>query len=377
MMQVFRYLSVRERLQASSVCKLWRDIALHHSLWQTVSLKNTRVYSWPGFGQFLRQTKATHLDVRKMLFVKEREVTWAEIVSIAGDFSGLRKLELPKVEGAVLAQLALACSRLEALHAPLVSPPLDISVIANMSQLRELRLKASAGSCLRVPDGVRSLEALAPTLTHLSLLTLEGLGESDFDVFGTLVHLQLLEIGDCTGAPRSLFKTLSDLTRLQRLRLERGHAGDNIGKLANAPALRQLELIDFNISLGFRAGLKIASNIKKLLIIPTYQNEVAKINSEIIQGVTEEMGQLEAFYLGVTNEWLEAMALAMGINKVSHPAGEKECFPLERNGQVEHISLPALYRLVCREMGPGCKVKVLKMSAQATCKQFIANLDQS
>ena len=32
--------------------------------------------------------------------------------------------------------------------------------------------------------------------------------------------------------------------------------------------------------------------------------------------------------------------------------------------QVEHISLPALYRLVCREMGSGCKVKVLKMSAQ-------------
>jgi hypothetical protein len=30
MMQVFRYLSVRERLQASSVCRLWRDIALHH-----------------------------------------------------------------------------------------------------------------------------------------------------------------------------------------------------------------------------------------------------------------------------------------------------------------------------------------------------------
>merc|ERR1719500_1837764 len=96
---------------------------------------------------------------------------------------------------------------------------------------------------------------------------------------------------------------------------------------------------------------------KKLLIIPTYQDEVAKINSEIISGVTEEMRQLQAFYLGVTNEWLEAMALAMGIHK---KGGEKECFPLERNGQVEHISLPALYRLVCREMGAGCKVKVLK-----------------
>ena len=33
-------------------------------------------------------------------------------------------------------------------------------------------------------------------------------------------------------------------------------------------------------------------------------------------------------------------------------------------------------RLICREM-PQCKVKVLKMSAQATCKQFIVNLDQS
>ena len=36
--------------------------------------------------------------------------------------------------------------------------------------------------------------------------------------------------------------------------------------------------------------------------------------------------------------------------------------------QVEHISLPALYRLVCREMGSGCKVKVLKMSAQVKVK---------
>jgi len=128
---------------------------------------------------------------------------------------------------------------------------------------------------------------------------------------------------------------------------------------------------------GFKAGLKVAKNIKKLLIIPTYQDEVAKINSEIISGVTEEMRQLQAFYLGVTNEWLEAMALAMGIHKKVQQGGEKECFPLERNGQVEHISLPALYRLVCREMGSGCKVKVLKMSAQATCKQFIANLDLS
>ena len=78
-------------------------------------------------------------------------------------------------------------------------------------------------------------------------------------------------MGDCTNAPSSLFKTLSDLTRLQRLRLERGAASENVGKLANAPRLQQLELVDFSIGVGFKAGLKVAKNIKKLLIIPTYQ----------------------------------------------------------------------------------------------------------
>ena len=94
------------------------------------------------------------------------------------------------------------------------------------------------------------------------------------------VHLQTLELGDCTSAPSSLFKTLSDLTRLQRLRLERGAASENVGKLANAPRLQQLELVDFSIGVGFKAGLKVAKNIKKLLIIPTYQVILkAKVNN--------------------------------------------------------------------------------------------------
>ena len=191
MMQVFRYLSVKERLQASSVCKLWRDIALHQSLWQTVSLKNTRVYSWAGFGEFMRQTKATQLDLRKMLFVKERDATWAEIVGIASSFSGLRKLELPKLEGSVLAALATACPRLESLQAPLVSPPLDLQKVVSIPGLKELKLKASAGSSLKVAAGMRTLEGLVPSLTSLSLLTLDGLTEPDFDVFGTLVGIIL------------------------------------------------------------------------------------------------------------------------------------------------------------------------------------------
>merc|ERR1712227_57357 len=108
---------------------------------------------------------------------------------------------------------------------------------------------------------------------------------------------------------------------------------------------------------------------EKFLLIPSYQDQVAEINTEIVEGITKEMRQLTSLYLGVTNEWLEAMAMTSGIKT----GGEKECFPLLRSGRVEHISLPALYRNICREM-PGCKVKVLKMSAQATCKQYIVNL---
>ena len=47
-----------------------------------------------------------------------------------------------------------------------------------------------------------------------------------------------------------------------------------------------------------------------------FQDEVAKINTEIVEGVTSELGQLTSFYLGVTNEWLEAMVITSGGNKV-------------------------------------------------------------
>lgn len=40
--------------------------------------------------------------------------------------------------------------------------------------------------------------------------------------------------------------------------------------------------------------------------------QVAQINSEIVEGVTTELVQLSSFYLGLTNEWLEAMAVALG-----------------------------------------------------------------
>lgn len=371
MMHVFKYLTVKERLLAAKVCRLWWNITYHASLWDMVSLKNTRVYDWRGFGQFLNKTKSANLDLRKLLFVKDRDATWAELIYIAADLVHLTKLQLPRLSGSILTELVTTCPRLEVVHAPLTSSPVDLSQFSKMSHLRELRLKAGIG-ILKVENGTKDLDKLASTLTHLSLLTLDGLAGSDFDVFGTLIHLETLELGDCSQAPSSIFTTLSQLPKLERLRLEKGSVGREIGKLTGLEKLRVIELIDFQVELGFQEGVKTLAQVKKLLLIPTYRDEVAAVNAEIVDGITKDMRHLTVFCLGVTNEWLEAMAAAVGGGKKT--TQEKDCFPIVRGGKADLISLPALYRLMCREM-PKTKVKVLKMSAQATCKQFISILE--
>ncbi|QQP35253.1 Uncharacterized protein FKW44_023421 [Caligus rogercresseyi] len=39
LVHVFKYLSTQERIQVSRVCRLWRDLVLHPSLWKSISLK--------------------------------------------------------------------------------------------------------------------------------------------------------------------------------------------------------------------------------------------------------------------------------------------------------------------------------------------------
>ena len=66
-------------------------------------------------------------------------------------------------------------------------------------------------------------------------------------------QLQSLELGDCSAAPENFFKTVSELTKLEKLRLEKGVVGENFGKLCSSHRLRQVELIDFKILPGFRS----------------------------------------------------------------------------------------------------------------------------
>jgi len=375
LLRVFYYLNVQDRLRAARVCKLWSELALHPSLWQTVSLKNVKVYNWERFASLLRRLGSRGVDMRKIVFIKDRDSTWSDILSVAPSLFQLTHIQLPRLSGAVLAQLVTACPQLEVINSPLTISPMDTRVLEKLTNLKELRLKTGNGN-LRLDSGLDAFESLSKSLTNLSLLTVTGLSDRDYDCIGRLANLEQIELGDCTDAPVTIFKTLSDLLKLERVRMEKGAVGENISKLQRAESLYQLELIDFLVLPGFREGLNGFTNIRRLLIIPVYKDEVARSNTEIVEGVTTKLKHLDAFYLGVTNEWLQAMAMVIGDKQQAKKApGDRECFPLEKDDRVEYISLPGLYRKICREM-PTTKVKVLKMSAGATCKQFIRSLDK-
>ena len=122
----------------------------YFSLWRTVSLKNTRIYDWDGFVQFFNRTQSGSLDLRKMTFVKERDQTWQDLLDVSERFQALTSVELPRVPGPVLTGLLSGWSQLETLHVPLVSPPFNINSLASLSHLREVRLKATAGSSISI-----------------------------------------------------------------------------------------------------------------------------------------------------------------------------------------------------------------------------------
>ena len=56
--------------------------------------------------------------------------------------------------------------------------------------------------------------------------------------------------------------------------MERGRIGPEIGVLENLENLQNLELIDFELRVGFGQGFVKLKNLKKILLIPSYKEEV-------------------------------------------------------------------------------------------------------
>lgn len=142
---------------------------------------------------------------------------------------------------------------------------LDPAPLGTLTLLHELRLKSMAGLSL-----TRDLAPLAALhrLQHLSLTSIKDLGWCACEVVGSLSALESLELGECSFRA-DMGSALARLTRLRRVRLERGpahHAAPPVLRaLASLPALVSLELVNVDVKVIF---------IVNQLLISSFSNHI-------------------------------------------------------------------------------------------------------
>eukprot|EP00095_Tigriopus_kingsejongensis_P000598 maker-scaffold95_size379157-snap-gene-2.34 protein:Tk00598 transcript:maker-scaffold95_size379157-snap-gene-2.34-mRNA-1 annotation:"f-box lrr-repeat protein 7" len=364
LLHVFKYLGTWDRLNASRVCKLWREMTRVQTLWSAVSLKGIHVTNWAKFSGFLNRVHPDRLDLRRMVVQPSDELeTWQELAQIAPQLRSVSRVEFHKVPSENLCQIVSNWPGLKSVVAGNVSP-CDIDITKFQSEgnsgLAELKLR-SVGGKLVLAGGLGSLDRFATNLNVLSLLN-TSIGSEDVAPITSLTNLTHLELGDCSplgDSPSGLFQSISSLKKLKGLRLERSVLGIHLGELRWNTSLENLELIDVQLKAGFGDGLVRLQALKKLLLIPDYQDEVATINAEILDS-TLSMSQLTHFYLGLTTEWLNSMKTA----------NQKDSFPILVKGVCEMYSLSKLFKALQTAL-PNSTAKVLKMKQQSTTKQFI------
>ncbi|TRY71707.1 hypothetical protein TCAL_04757 [Tigriopus californicus] len=366
MVNVFKYLGTSERLNATKVCKLWNELLKQQSLWKTVSLKGIYVTNWATFADFLFKVQPNRLDFRRMAVPSSEEPQiWQNVLGIVCGLRSLTNIEFLRISNQALCQITSACPNLKSVVAANIVPSdLDLANMNPKSRIHELKLRSSAGK-LTFPTGYEHFSKFGSDLSVLSLLN-TSITPGDVVHIASLTNLTHLELGDCTkfgDSPSALFQSLGALKQLKSLRLEKSVLGIHLGELRWNTNLENLELINVQLKEGFGDGLVRLQSLKKLLLIPIYKDEVASINSEILDSALS-MSQLTHFYLGLTTEWLNSMKTLMDSSS------QKDSFPILVKGVCEMYSLSKLFKALQTAL-PNSTVKVLKMKQQSTTKQFI------
>ncbi|XP_043509426.1 uncharacterized protein LOC122528414 isoform X3 [Frieseomelitta varia] len=404
LLRIFQYLKVQELLRAARVCKMWRDLAAHPSLWKTVRMKNSQVTDWDGLADTLQRRGTQHLDLRKMLVAGESDSIWKKFLLVIPRVTSLVKLELCKCPVMVVEEVIRSCPQLEVLSAMSIKcDSLNLESVGNLKRCQELRLKAISGMSLQ--EDLTRLQELTQ-LTQLSLTSVKELGKKGIDIIQTLVNLETLELGECSDFPDKFGTTvLIKLQKLERLRLEKGQGScctfdilEGVSKLQN---LIQMELVNFDVKNGFDKYLANCKNIKRLLIIPTYISQSATSNNMVLGGVTELSNNLTHFVWGVTLELLRVTELFVDqCNLMSkqvtgdsipvlkpvpclkliedvedendNQKGDDKQQPNITNPQVDILPLPQLQKLLLTAL-PKTRVKILKIPFHATWRQSISD----
>lgn len=399
LLHAFQYLKVFELLRAGCVSKMWKFVASHHSLWETVRMKNSRVSDWKGFARTLSSHGTKFLDLRKMLVPEtpeEQTKMWEELCEAVKSIKTLIKVDLGRCSPAAFTAMADAAPQLESLVSLAIKGnEIDLMPVVRCSNLTELKIKAVSGG-LEIKE-LSCLKELK-NLTTLALTTIKNLqGIEDYLPEG----LVSLELGECSNlAVEVATVALPKLKNLNRLRLEKGQnecpTVALLEAIATLPQLTQLELINFDVKPGFDKALAKCTNLKTLLIIPTYVTQSATTNHVVMGGVAKLSSTLTYFIWGLTLELLKVTDLFIGqvenqksgkaganppkkgtgdsipILKPSGDGEAKEGVGSQAPSQVDILALPNLQRVLSTLL-PTTKIKILKVPFSATWRQTVTD----
>ncbi|KXJ78273.1 hypothetical protein RP20_CCG005088 [Aedes albopictus] len=395
--QTFQYLKVQELLRASCVCRMWNQVANHPRLWRTVRMKNSHVNDWSGLAHTLRQNGTKHLDLRKMLISGNSDEMWHRFAENISHVENLERIDLCRCSSTVVGNLMKSNPNLKVINALAIkNDPLDFSNFEYGQYLHELRLKSSAA--VSVENELSQLGFLK-NLRHLSLTSIQKLGSTSIKSLENLVNLESLELGECTEIGQNFAEILPYLTKLQRLRLEKGQENFNmfavLEGIAVLPDLNQLELINCDVKVGFDKHINKCSNIKKLLLIPTYVSQSAATNHMVLSGIAKLKDSLEVFIWTVTVELLrvtelyidqcdtknrddknspgESIPILKPVPGVDEVPVANTSNPADTPAQVEIVPLTTVNSILDRSL-PKTKLKILKIPFASTWKQGMIEL---
>lgn len=98
------------------------------------------------------------------------------------------------------------------------------------------------------------------------------------DAISRLNHLRVLELGECETLSHNFTDILTNLKRLERLRLEKVVNLDPdyrmFSLLKDLRHFRSLELINCEVKIGFDEALAHCRNLEEFLLIPLYKTQV-------------------------------------------------------------------------------------------------------
>ncbi|KAJ8688047.1 hypothetical protein QAD02_023842, partial [Eretmocerus hayati] len=294
----FQYLNFKDLLRCRETSQTFRDLAEFRVFWKKVCLNSSEMNR--RLVEILNKYGTEHLEI-----VNQDEDDWTSFVDAISEMKYLKNLKLCACPASVLERIVKSCPHLEVISATSIQCDcLNVEQIRNVN-LRELYLRATESMFL---IGDLTTIARFSRLTHLSLRSIKNLKIALIEAIHFSHGLVLLELGECTEFDDNFGSgTLIHLQNLERLRLENvssSGVADILAVVSKLGKLSHLELVNVDITVGFDANLHKCRNIRKLMLVPSYESKekIAQTNKSILRNTYSLTETLKKFTWGVNED---------------------------------------------------------------------------